>query len=481
MKVSEIKIGTILSYIIILLNTLIGIFYTPFLTRMLGQSEYGLYSLVSTIIAYLTILDFGFGNAITVYSSKYIAKNDVKGLKKLNGMFLVIYILIGLVATIFGVILTLNIQYFFGQTMNPEELETAKILMIILTFNVAVTFPFSIFSNIITAYEKFIFSKTLNIIRVVALPICMTPLLLNQFKSVSLAILTTVINVGILIANTIYCVKKLNIKFNFKHFDRVVFFEIFSYSFYIFLNQVTDKIHLGVNNIIVGAIVGTVAVAVYNIALQFNTMYFSFSTAISSVFLPKISKMEAKHASDEDFSEIFLKTGRIQYLVMALILSGFILFGKQFIIILFGNAYEDSYIIACILMIPVTIPLIQNVGMSIMQAKNKFKFRAVLSLFVAILGIVTSILLAKPFGGIGAAIGTSICFVVANFFILNFYYYKVIKLDIIKFWKEICKISIPILVIFVPACFIVSYLDYQNILFFVIQILGYTILYCAVV
>ena len=63
--------GAILSYAIIVVNMLVGILYTPILTAKLGQSEYGLYSLVTAVISYLTILDFGFGNAIIIYTTKY--------------------------------------------------------------------------------------------------------------------------------------------------------------------------------------------------------------------------------------------------------------------------------------------------------------------------------------------------------------------------------------------------------------------------
>ena len=65
------KLGTILSYVSIIVSTLIQLLYTPLLIKMLGQDEYGLYSLVSSIIGYLTVLDLGFGNAIIVYTAKY--------------------------------------------------------------------------------------------------------------------------------------------------------------------------------------------------------------------------------------------------------------------------------------------------------------------------------------------------------------------------------------------------------------------------
>ena len=70
-KINERKSGALLSYLSIIISTLVQLLYTPLLIRMLGQSEYGLYSLVSSIIGYLTVLDLGFGNAIVVYTSKY--------------------------------------------------------------------------------------------------------------------------------------------------------------------------------------------------------------------------------------------------------------------------------------------------------------------------------------------------------------------------------------------------------------------------
>ena len=177
MKKNEIKLGAILSYLIIVLNMVIGIVYTPILTTKLGQSEYGLYSLVSTIISYLTVLDFGFGNAIIIYTSRYIAKKEKQKEQKLHGMFLIIYSVIGLIAGIIGVILTINVDNLFHTTMSQQELHKARILMSILTLNLVATFPLSIFSSIITAYEKFIFAKILNILIIILNPIIMIILL----------------------------------------------------------------------------------------------------------------------------------------------------------------------------------------------------------------------------------------------------------------------------------------------------------------
>ena len=392
----EIKLGAILSYIIIIVNMLIGVLYTPILTAKLGQTEYGLYSLVTSVISYLTILDFGFGNAIIIYTTRYRNKNEKDKEQKLHGMFFIIYSIIGIIAGIIGAILWFNVDNLFGNTMSEGELSTAKVLMGILTFNLVATFPLSIFSSIITSYEKFVFSKTLNLLRIILNPIIMLVLLNFGVKSIGLVILVTVLNITTLILNFIYCKTKLKIKLKFGKIDFKLLKEIMAYSVWIFLNSIIDKINWSLDQFILGVYAGSVAVAIYAVAGQLNQMYMNFSTAISGVLLPKVTKMESDHASDKEFTDIFIKTGRIQFIVMALIITGFVLFGKEFIEIMWvGPEYSESYIIACILMIPMTVPLIQNVGLNILQAKNKYKFRVIVLMVFAVVNVIMSIILSQ--------------------------------------------------------------------------------------
>lgn len=444
---------------------------------MLGQSEYGLYSLISSIISYLTIFDLGFGNAIIIYTTRYKTNGDKEKEQKLHGMFFVIYTIIGLIAGIVGAILYFNTDAIFRNTMSNTEIQTAQKLMFILLINLILTFPFSIFSSIITAYEKFVFAKILNILRIVLTPLIMIPLLLNGHKSVTLVIVITILNISTLLANMYFCLKKLKVKLKFGKIDFKLLKEIFSYSFYIFLNTIIDKINWNVDQFILGAVSGTTAVAVYSAAAQINNMYLHFSTAISGVLLPKVTQMEAKHASNEEFTKLFIKTGRLQFSILALIVTGFILFGQQFIMWWAGAGYEQSYIICCILMIPILVPLIQNVGLSILQAKNLYKNRTKMFIFIAIGNVIISIILAKPYGGIGVALGTAISQIVGQIIILNIYYHKKVKLNMISFWKQISKMAIPVLISFVIGAIFRNIWTTESIIAFVVQIIIYIIIY----
>lgn len=451
MPVNQLKAGVVLNYIVIILNTVVGLLYTPYMLRMMGQSEYGLYSLVASVIAYLTVLDLGFGNAIVRYTAKFRAEKKTEEQYEMFGMFFLLYLVIGIIAFGIGLGLYFNVDTLFGNTMTAVELGRARIMMLLLVANLAFTFPMSIWGSIIQAYEDFVFQKSLNIFRIILNTAVMICLLHFGYKAVAMVVVQTIFNVLTLVVNFIYCRRKLNIHiyFRFKHFHWGFLKEVAIYSFWIFLNAIMDRVYWSTGQFVLGAMVGTVAVAVFAIAIQLEGMYMQFSTAISSVFLPKVTAMVATNRSRKEISDLFIRTGRIQYIVLAYILSGFIIFGRQFIELWAGADYTDAYIISLLFFIPLTVPLIQNLGITILQARNEMKFRSVLYIIIALVSLAMQIVLTRFFGGIGCAMGVSGALVVGQILIMNVYYRRRQELDIKTFWKEISKMSIiPIVLIF---------------------------------
>ena len=445
-KINQLKLGAILSYVSLGLTSLISLLYTPIMLNQLGQSEYGLYTLSNSVIGYLGVLDFGLSNAVVRYTSKYKALNDKESEENLYGMFIIIYSILAIIIIMAGSVIVLNLDIFFSKSLTLIELQRMKIIMVIMIFNLAISFPFGVFNGIISAYEHFVFPKIISIIRAILNPFIMIPLLFMGYKSIAMTVATTIINIIFIFVNIYYCFRILKIKVKFKVFNFNILKEISAYSFFIFLNIIIDKIYWSTDQLILGAVSGTVTVAIYSIGSTFISYYMSFSTAISSVFLPKITQMVTKNVSSKEISELFIKTGRIQYIIMSFILSSFILFGKSFINIWAGDGYEQSFYIALIVMVSLTIPLIQNIGITILQAKNMHRFRSKIYIVIALFNLVASIPLAKLFGGIGAASCTAIAMIIGNGIVINIYYYYKIKINIPKFWREIVIMTFPVII-----------------------------------
>ena len=444
---NQLKAGAALNYAIILLNTIVGLLYTPYMLRMMGKSEYGLYSLVASVISYLTILDLGLGNAVVRYTAKFRAEGKQREQYEMFGMFFVLYVIIGAVALLLGSALYFNVDAMFGATMTVEELYKARIMILLLVFNLAFPFPMSIFGSIITAYEHFVFPRAVSIIRILLNTGVMICLLYMGYRAVAMVVVQTVFNVATLLLNYIYCKRYLKIRIFFRRFRWGFLQEVAIYSFWIFLNVIMDKVYWSTGQFVLGAVVGTAAVAVFAVAIQLQVMYMQFSTAISQLFLPKITGMVATNDDNRSISDLFIRTGRIQYIVMALVLSGFIVFGRQFIVLWAGAGYEDAYIICLLFFFSLLIPMIQNLGITILQARNQMKFRSLLYIFIAMAALAFQIVLARRYGGVGCAIAVSGALLLGQGLIMNIYYSKRQGIDIGRFWKEIFRMSvIPIAV-----------------------------------
>ena len=209
--------------------------------------------------------------------------------------------------------------------------------------------------------------------------------------------------------------------------------------------------------------------------------YMALSNAISGVYLPHITEMVARKESVQKLSGLFIQIGRWQYFLLGLVATGFIIFGKQFIQIWAGDGFEDAYWITLLIIIPFTIDLIQNIGLSILQAQNHYDFRAKVYFCIGILNLILAIPLGMKYGGIGCAFATGFSMFIGNGLVMNWYYSSVTGLQIKEFWKQIIKISFRIMFCCIIGYFINIMTMSGSNMVFVIKMIGYTILYSGVI
>src|SRR5699024_3374896 len=160
---------------------------------------------------------------------------------------------------------------------------------------------------------------------------------------------------------------------------------------------------------------------------------------------------------------------RIQFIMLSLIMSGFIFFGRPFIGIWAGEDYYTSYIVALLLMLPFMIDLIQNTSIEIQRAKNMHIARSWMYVFMALGNLVVSIPLSIEYGAVGASIGTTISLILGNGVFMNVYNHLKVGLDMKYFWQSILKF-IPSLIL--PTIYgigvnqVVNLYDFKNLIIF---------------
>lgn len=480
---SQLKWGSVLSYVQMAANIVINLAFTPIMLHLLGDSEYGLYNTVASTISMLSILNLGFNSSYIRYYSKYRSRNDEHAISRLNGLFLTIFSVIGIVAFLCGLFLSFNLDIIFKDGLTSAEYEIAQVLMLMLSFNLAVSFPSSVFKSIISAHERFVFLKIVNMIRTLCGPMVSIPILLMGGRSIAMVSALVVFYLIADFLHIYYSFKKLKIKISFGKLEAGLFKDLLVYTSFIAMNLIVDQVNWNLGKVILGRYRGTAAVSIYSIGYTLSTSYNMFSTSVSGVFAPRIHKIT--NTTDllgrkNALTSLFIKVGRVQFLILGLVASGLVFFGRQFITCFWvGSAYVDSYYVALLLILPATIPLIQNIGIEIQRSLNKHHFRSVVYLFMAAVNIAISITLSQKYGAVGSAVGTACALTIANGVIMNIYYHKKCDINIIAFWKEILCMLKGLLLPVALGVGMQYVFDTHTIWGFLAGVLCYSIAYCA--
>ncbi|WP_027383240.1 lipopolysaccharide biosynthesis protein [Epilithonimonas caeni] len=475
---SQLKKGAILSYVNIGLTNLIGLVLTPFIIRSLGDSEYGLYVLIGSLIAYLSLMDLGLNNTIIRFISKYRAEGDRAGEQNFLGTIFLVYIAISLLIVFIGVLFYLNLDSFFSKSLSVEETDKAKVMFQILIFNMAITLPGGAFTAICNAYENFVWPRMVSIIKYISRAIIIVVILSLGGKAISIVITDTILNIIFITITILFVIKKLRIKFAFEEINKKSIKIIFNYSIWIFLLAITSQFIWNAGQVILGTVTDTKTVAYYAVGVMLGSYYGAFSGAISSVFLPRATQMSINNTKSEILNTM-IRLGRISLLILLFILTGFILFGREFIMLWVGKNYKSSYTIAVIFMLSYTIPLILSFVNSLVEAYNKVRFKVTVYFIFFPLGLILGYYLSKEYKEIGMMMGVSLGWILAQIVMLIFYH-KGLGLNMFVFFKQVShKIIILVVSIFIVSWILNSYSS-SNISLLILKICAYAFLYWVV-
>ena len=243
--------------------------------------------------------------------------------------------------------------------------------------------------------------------------------------------------------------------------------------------MIADLLYWATDKVLIGALVGSTAVAVYNVGATFNSMLNQLSSAISGVFGPRINKLVFSHSPMGEISELLIRVGRIQYLVVSLALSGFIVFGRAFVLLWAGPEYEEAYYVALLTLIPLSVPMLQNIAYNTIVTMNKHRFRSILYIVLAVMNVVGTYLLIPYMGITGAALCTFVVYIIGHGTIMNWFYYRKIGLDIPGFWNNIIRLT-AVPGVMAAVCLLIqrSGMEIENIYMLAGGILVYTAVFC---
>lgn len=455
---SQIKFGAILSYLSIGINIVAGLLYTPWMIHSIGKDNYGLYILAMSVIS-LFLFDFGFSSAVTRFISKYLAEKRQD--KANNFLGLVYRLYVGLDIILF---LMLFSFYFFipqiYQQLSAVEIEKFKVVYAMAALYSIFSFPFIPINGVLTAHEKFVQLKVCEIISRLLTILLMSICLILGYGLYAMVLVNALVGIFMIFLK-IFCIRKYTLqRVTLGYWNKIELKEIASYSGWITVVALAQRCIFNIAPSILGAISGSSEVAVLGIAITIEGFSFTFSNALSGMFLPRVSRI---YANSGDILPLMVKVGRIQILIISLVIFGFVFVGQEFINVWVGNRFNDSYLCAILIILPSLLQLPQEVGMQAIIAQNKVKYQAFVFCVMAVLNIVGSVFLSQGYGAVGLCMSVCIAYLIRTIG-LDYILFKKLNINLCVFFKETYLKMLPSIIltlfvtwIFLNSCFITGW------------------------
>lgn len=439
------KTGIVLSYVYLAANLIVQLVYVPLLLSNIGQEEYGLYQLVGSIMSYLVSISGILSSGVGRYYCMYKAEGDSRMMENTLAIAKRMYWVISAIAALIVVAMIPAVRLVYQGSFSEEQLNECGVMMSLLAVNLIVSLNNTINNAAITANERFFFAKVLQLVTLVSQPFIVVGMLNFYPKASVVVAVTLAMNIVSALVQRFYARSVLSIKVTYHGWDTSLVKGLVSFSGAILLVTFADQIFWKTDQLIIGYMYGAASVAVYSIGSSIYMNFMPVGSTIASVFLPRVSQLLHRYHDFTAVSDLFIKVGRISFLLCSFVLGAFVIVGHLFISIWAGPEYEDAYYIALVVMIPMLIDICQNLGLTILQVINKYHFRGYVYFSTSLVNIVLTVFMLRTCGLIGAALSTGIAMFIGNGLVMNWYYSK-IGLKIRSFWLQIGKIAINSLI-----------------------------------
>lgn len=478
MAKNEIKYGALLSYILIIINALYGLIVSPYILQCVGADEYGVYKTISSFTSAFMVLDLGLGLTMMRYIAKFRADGQEHKIPNYISMCFIQAGIILVVLSVAMLFMYFSVDNIFSKGLSVSEIEKAKQLYAFLALSLLMHIIENVFNGIITGYNHFVLGNGIKLLRLVSRIILIFLLLSIVKDTLLLVIIDLLLTFMVIIIEAVYIFYRLHVKVRFVCFEKSLFIDSLKYTSLMFITSITSQIENNLDNIVIGAIIGAVAVAIYSYGLLIFGMFQQLSTAIASVLLPTVTNILA--VDDENKSntqKLVVKIGRVQFSLLGAAAVGFLIIGKRFISFWLGKGYEDVYYIVLILIFPAILELCVNTCLTVLRAQNKIGFRTIVLLSTTVLNAIITVIGTYFWNYYAAAIGTAVSFFLGSVVIMNIYYYRKIGFNMISIYLSIFKRIWVCILLSGLTCAVVAYFVKSQILGLILPIMAFVITY----
>ena len=384
----------------------VGFFLTPFVLHRLGPAAYGLWVLVGSVVAYGALLDFGISSAITKYVAEYHARGAAKDMQSLVATGLLLYSGLGVLALLLSIVLAAIFPLIFS--VPPGQHTTAVRLVLLSGVALGISIPCSTPMAVLRGLQRFDLINLINSSATVLYGLTTVAVLTLGGGLLGMVAISIPLTLLVQIP-TIWIIHRIapEVRFGWRGAELRLVRTVASFSGALFVINVSSQIQTETDEIVIGAMMAVASVTPYAIARRLSQMPQILTDQFMKVLLPLASQLHAEQDHGR-LRALYLASTRLTLVFYLPLACGIVFLARPFLAVWVGAQYADYSYLAILLVAASLLDTSQWPAGSVLQGMAKHRWLAVMSFGSAIANVTLSVLLIKPLGLLGVALGTLI-------------------------------------------------------------------------
>jgi O-antigen/teichoic acid export membrane protein len=422
------------NWVALAVNVLVGIFLSPFILHRLGDSAFGIWVLIFSITGYYGLFDLGIRSSVVRYVSKARATGDLNYASKVISTSLFSYTCIGAFAFMITALVSLYVNRFFH--IDPAFETQTRWLLLMVGTAVSLGFPLGVASGVLEGLQKFDVLGWTNIastlLRAALIVLALHRgygLLVAAFITVTLPLLTSVVRTAV-------AARLLPVPLGMKYVDRATVREMAGYSGTMMIMIVSARLRFKSDSIIIGTFLSSVAITYFNIGSRIVDYAGEVVESLAQTLVPMASHAHALGDIDR-LRKIFVAGNRFCAFTIFPICAILIILGRSVIEAWVGERYvAQSYPVLLILLISTTLMLAQAASGRVLMGMSRHRTWAIVMFIEGVVNVVLSVLLVRPYGIMGDAIGTAAPLAATALFFLPWHLCRQLQIRMQTYLRE---------------------------------------------
>ncbi|MGD1050297.1 MAG: oligosaccharide flippase family protein [Solirubrobacteraceae bacterium] len=429
----QVALGTAANYAGRIINLGVWFVLTPIILSHLGTTNYGLWALVASFVAYGSLADLGMAAAVTKYVAEYRARGDNATASALIATALTLYCCLAVVVVAVAALLAPLVPHILEVPANEHA--TTSWLVVITACGVAVQLPSNCAIAVLRGLNRYDLMNTIGTLATLNLAVGIVVLLV--LGGDVLAITAVAIPVTLLwLGPTIWLIHRSapELHFGFRGAERRLARRVTSFSSALFGIQVASVVKLQSDEFVIGASLPVRYVSPYSVARRLSGLPGQLTGQFVAVLLPLASRLHAE-GDNELLREIYVAGMRLTLALFAAVGGALIIFARPFLLAWVPKAASASNIVVILTAAALLEALISPVSQAL-QGANRHRPLVIFALGSATLNLALSIALIGPLGVRGVAYGTLIATALEAAIVLPFGA-RVLGVQLSAIWRRI--------------------------------------------